>query len=96
MDVTIYHNGYHADLNETFFVGKVDDATASLVKIAYDSLMAAMAACKSNVPGRHLVPFLPVRQLHFLHPWLVDTYHPPHPIYAVACPSTEAAVARQV
>jgi len=54
VDVTIYHNGYHADLNETFFVGKVDDATASLVKIAYDSLMAAMAACKPGTRYRDM------------------------------------------
>lgn len=48
VDVTVYHNGYHADLNETFFVGKVDDETSRLVRNAYDCLMAAMAACKNS------------------------------------------------
>jgi Xaa-Pro aminopeptidase len=24
VDISVYHNGYHADLNETFLVGKVD------------------------------------------------------------------------
>lgn len=24
LDISVYHNGYHADLNETFFVGDVD------------------------------------------------------------------------
>ena len=41
----MYHNGYHADLNETFLVGKVDDETLRLVKTTYESLMAAIAAC---------------------------------------------------
>lgn len=54
VDVTVYHNGYHADLNETFFVGKVDDETSRLVRNAYDCLMAAMAACKPGTRYRDL------------------------------------------
>jgi len=43
IDVSVYKNGYHADLNETFLVGKVDEASLKLVKCAYESLAAAVA-----------------------------------------------------
>jgi methionyl aminopeptidase len=46
VDVTVYHGGYHGDLNETFVVGEVDDRSKQLIKCAHDSLMAAAAACK--------------------------------------------------
>ena len=39
VDVTVYHNGYHGDLNETVFVGKVDEAVQNLVQVAYECLM---------------------------------------------------------
>lgn len=40
--MTCYYDGFHGDLNETLFVGKVDDDTKLLVETAYDSLMAAV------------------------------------------------------
>ena len=46
VDVTVYHGGYHGDLNETFVVGEVDDRSKQLIKCAHDSLMAAAAASK--------------------------------------------------
>ena len=46
VDVTVYHNGYHADLNETFYVGEVDADTKRLVKCAYECLDLAIKACK--------------------------------------------------
>lgn len=27
VDITLYRNGYHGDLNETFFVGDVDEGS---------------------------------------------------------------------
>lgn len=48
VDVTVYHNGYHADLNETFLVGKVDDQSFGLVKTTYECLMQTIEACKSK------------------------------------------------
>ena len=39
VDVTVYHDGYHGDLNETVFVGKVDEAGRNLVQVAYECLM---------------------------------------------------------
>ena len=43
VDVTVYHNGFHGDLNETFFVGQVDDASKKLVQTAYECMMKGIA-----------------------------------------------------
>ena len=37
--MTVYHDGFHGDLNETFFVGRVDDASKKLVQTAYECMM---------------------------------------------------------
>lgn len=50
IDVTIYHRGYHADLNETYLVGEVDKKSKHLVKSAYESLQKAIEICR---PGTH-------------------------------------------
>lgn len=42
MDVTVYHRGFHGDLNETFFVGQVDEASKNLVRVTHESLMEAI------------------------------------------------------
>ena len=39
MDISVYHGGFHSDLNETFFVGKVDNDSQKLVQIAYECMM---------------------------------------------------------
>jgi methionyl aminopeptidase len=49
IDVSVYKNGYHADLNETFLVGKVDDASVRLVKCAFESLAASVALCRPGM-----------------------------------------------
>ena len=53
VDVTVYHDGFHGDLNETFFVGQVDDASKKLVQTAYECMMkgisigrCGMGACR--------------------------------------------------
>lgn len=43
VDVTVYHDGFHADLNETFFVGQVDDASKKLVQTAYECMMKGIS-----------------------------------------------------
>uniref|UniRef100_UPI00358DDCE9 methionine aminopeptidase 1 isoform X2 n=1 Tax=Myxine glutinosa TaxID=7769 RepID=UPI00358DDCE9 len=43
VDITVYHGGFHGDLNETFFVGTVNEASKKLVRVAYESLMLAIA-----------------------------------------------------
>mmetsp|Transcript_16034 Transcript_16034/g.11564 ORF Transcript_16034/g.11564 Transcript_16034/m.11564 type:complete len:404 (+) Transcript_16034:20-1231(+) len=46
IDISVYKNGYHSDLNETFFVGNVDEDSVRLVKCAYDTLAAAIATVR--------------------------------------------------
>lgn len=49
MDVTVYHDGVHADLNETFLVGNVDEEGINLVKTTYECLMKAIDACEFSL-----------------------------------------------
>lgn len=43
VDISVYHNGFHGDVNETFFVGNsVDDASRHLVKTAYECMMSGI------------------------------------------------------
>ena len=42
VDISVYHGGFHADLNETMFVGKVDERSHKLVQAAYDCMMAGI------------------------------------------------------
>jgi len=46
IDISVYKDGYHADLNETFFVGNIDDNSIRLVKCAYEALAAAINIVK--------------------------------------------------
>ena len=39
VDITVYHDGFHGDLNETFFIGKVDDVSRKLVETTYECMM---------------------------------------------------------
>ena len=39
VDITVYHGGFHGDLNETFFVGNVDADSRKLVQTAYECMM---------------------------------------------------------
>ena len=54
IDVSVFKDGFHGDLNETFFVGSVDESSRRLVKCAYDSLTAAVALVRPGVPYRDL------------------------------------------
>lgn len=36
VDVSVFLDGYHADLNETYVVGQVDDESLHLIKATYD------------------------------------------------------------
>lgn len=49
LDISVYHKGWHADLNETVLVGDaVDEESKRLVKVTYECLHLAIAAC---LPG---------------------------------------------
>lgn len=54
LDVTVYKNGYHGDLNETFLVGKVDDDGVRLVKNAFDCLSTAVELVRPGTMFREL------------------------------------------
>lgn len=51
IDVTVYHGGYHGDLNETFFVGKVSPEIKALAINAYECMMAGI---KTVEPGSEI------------------------------------------
>lgn len=46
VDVTVYYQGFHGDLNETFFVGNVSEKHKNLVKVTYESLCKAIDIVK--------------------------------------------------
>jgi len=48
LDATIYHHGYHADLNETYLVGDVNKKDKHLVRSAYVALMKSISICKTG------------------------------------------------
>lgn len=54
LDISVYKDGYHADLNETYFVGKVDDQSKYLVQNAYDCLFKAIEICKPGTMYKEL------------------------------------------
>lgn len=52
--MTVYKNGFHSDLNETYFVGNVSDSSKDLVKTTYESLMKAIDYCKPGAMYREV------------------------------------------
>ena len=42
VDVTVYHRGYHGDLNETFLIGNVKDVGQKLVQTTWECLQKAI------------------------------------------------------
>ncbi|KAK6918557.1 Peptidase M24 [Dillenia turbinata] len=54
IDVTVYYKGVHGDLNETYFVGNVDEASRHLVQSTYECLEKAIAIVKPGVRFREI------------------------------------------
>ncbi|CAJ0961709.1 unnamed protein product [Ranitomeya imitator] len=54
VDITVYHNGYHGDLNETFYVGEVEEGAKRLVQTTFECLMQAIDEVKPGVRYREL------------------------------------------
>jgi len=54
IDVTLYKDGFHGDLNETIFVGKVDEESQQLVAVAHECLAKAIACVKPGFLYREL------------------------------------------
>ncbi len=42
VDISTYHRGFHGDVNETLFVGKVDEQSRKLVQVTHESLAKAI------------------------------------------------------
>ena len=49
IDISVYLHGFHADLNETFCVGTVDQKSKDLIKVTHDALMKALEAVKPGM-----------------------------------------------
>eukprot|EP00294_Goniomonas_avonlea_P013672 CAMPEP_0114560530 /NCGR_PEP_ID=MMETSP0114-20121206/11508_1 /TAXON_ID=31324 /ORGANISM="Goniomonas sp, Strain m" /LENGTH=372 /DNA_ID=CAMNT_0001746081 /DNA_START=17 /DNA_END=1135 /DNA_ORIENTATION=- len=54
LDVTLYHDGHHGDLCETYCVGKVGERVKLLGQVTYDSLQLAIASVKPGCLFRDL------------------------------------------
>lgn len=50
----MYLNGVHSDLNETYFVGKVDEDSKRLVTGTYKALMDTIKQCKPGMYYREI------------------------------------------
>jgi len=46
VDVTVYHGGYHGDLNETFLIGEVSPEAKKLVKTTWECLQKSIEESK--------------------------------------------------
>lgn len=54
LDVSLYHKGFHADLNETYPVGIIDEESIKLIKTAKDCLDKAIDCVKPGFLYRDL------------------------------------------
>ncbi len=54
IDVTVYHRGYHGDLNETCFVGNPSEKARKLVNNTWECLQKAIAEVKPGVKYREM------------------------------------------
>ncbi|RWS04551.1 hypothetical protein B4U79_04724 [Dinothrombium tinctorium] len=54
VDITVYHRGFHGDLNETFFVGNVNESGKKLVKVTYECLSKAIEIVKPGEKYREI------------------------------------------
>ena len=54
VDITVYHRGFHGDLNETLFVGQVDEETKRLTKCAWECLQEGISIVKPGAKYRDI------------------------------------------
>lgn len=54
VDVTVYHRGFHGDLNETFLVGNVNPSAKKLVQVTSECLAKAIAIVKPGEKYREI------------------------------------------
>lgn len=59
IDISVYHNGFHGDLNETILIGEnCSEESKHLVQNAHDSMWAAIRAVRPGVLFRELGPII--------------------------------------
>lgn len=54
LDVTLYHGGFHGDLNATYPVGKIDEDSARLIATTKEAMEAAIALVKPGALYRDI------------------------------------------
>jgi len=54
IDVTLYYDGFHGDLNETYPVGRIDEESQKLIQTSRECLDRAIQVCKPDIPFRDL------------------------------------------
>lgn len=54
LDISVCHNGFHADLNETFFLGECDEESHLVVRTAYEALQVAASIIRPGTMYRTL------------------------------------------
>jgi len=55
LDISVYYKGWHGDLNETHVVGdRIDELSKRLIKVTYECLELAIAACKPGARYRDI------------------------------------------
>mmetsp|Transcript_88076 Transcript_88076/g.247606 ORF Transcript_88076/g.247606 Transcript_88076/m.247606 type:complete len:413 (-) Transcript_88076:166-1404(-) len=54
LDVSVYYEGFHSDLNEMFFVGTCDESSHNLVRASYEALQAAAKMIRPGTMYRDL------------------------------------------
>lgn len=54
VDITVFHRGFHGDLNETFFVGNVSEKHKKLVQVTYECLSKAIEIVKPGEKYREI------------------------------------------
>lgn len=54
VDITVYHNGFHGDLNETFLVGKVKPEVRKLVEVTHECLQKAIEIVRPGEKYREI------------------------------------------
>ncbi|RKP17846.1 methionine aminopeptidase, partial [Rozella allomycis CSF55] len=54
IDISLYFDGYHGDVNETYFVGKVDEKSQKLVRVTKECLDLAIQMVKPGVAYKEL------------------------------------------
>ena len=46
IDITLFHDGYHGDVNETYLIGNVDESGKKLVQVTRECLEKAIVMGK--------------------------------------------------